>query len=447
MKRPIFPWMAVAIVAICMASCQPSDAWKEKANNPALIHDGMKRLTEIIKYDIFPPPVASRIYGYAAVAGYEGMVAGYPDYQSLAGQVGGLTLPPQPEADKAYCFPLAGINAMLTVGKALVFSENSITALEEEQLAHFKDLGIPDDVYQRSLAYGQQVAQHILDWSKKDNYAQTRSLPKFTITQQEPARWVPTPPSYNDALEPYWMTIRLWGLDSLTQFQVAPPIAFTTEPGSDFHQSATEVLETARQLSEEQVATAWYWDDNPYAVEASGHLMQARKKTSPGGHWMYIASSACQAANADLISSAATMALTAIALADGFIMTWQEKFRTNLIRPETYINKYMDPEFRPLIETPPFPEHPSGHATISAAAAGVLTELYGDAFAFTDSTEVEFGMAPRTFPSFMAAAEEAATSRLYGGIHYRHGNESGTALGKQIGTYIAQKIRVKKSAG
>jgi hypothetical protein len=419
--------------------------WQEKAAEPELLHAGVTRLSEIIRFDIFSPPVASRIYGYSTVAAYEAMAAGNPDYRSLAGQLQGLETPPAPEEGLEYCFPLAGVNAMLTVGRALVFSESRVETLEDELLAKFKDTGIPQDVYQRSLDYGWKVAQHILDWSKKDNYAQTRSLPKYTITQADPARWVPTPPSYADALEPYWMTIRQWGLDSLSQFQVAPPHPFSAEAGSIFHQAAMEVLEVARNLTEEQEATAWYWDDNPYAVEASGHLMQARKKISPGGHWVFIASAACRKTGVDVYQSAAVLALTSVALADAFIMTWQEKFRTNVIRPETYINKYIDPEYQPLIETPPFPEHPSGHATISAAAAGVLTEFFGDPFTFTDSTEMEFGMAPRTYDSFMAAAEEAAMSRLYGGIHYRLGNSSGTELGAQIGRYLARHIRTRES--
>lgn len=445
MKPNILSFSGLVFLVLIFSACRSdSGKWQEKAADPALLHAGVNRLSQIIRFDIFSPPVASRIYGYSTVAAYEALAAGNPEYRSLAGQLRGLGTAPRPLEGQEYCFPLASVNAMLTVGRALVFSVTSVENLEDELLAQYREMGIPKDVYQRSLDYGWQVAQHILDWSKADNYAQTRSLPKYTITQSDPSRWVPTPPSYADALEPYWMTIRQWGLDSLSQFQVAPPHPFSTEPGSQFHNAAMEVLETARNLTEEQIATAWYWDDNPYAVEASGHLMQARKKISPGGHWITIASSVCRDAGVDVYQSAAILALTAVALADGFIMTWQEKFRTNVIRPETYINKHIDPEFRPLIETPPFPEHPSGHATISAAAAAVLTEFFGDPFTFTDSTEVEFGMAPRTYDSFMSAAEEAAMSRLYGGIHYRLGNSSGTELGAQIGRHLARHIRTRE---
>ena len=436
--------LTLSVMLVMVTGCGNDSSWKQKASDAAVLHAGIQRLVEIIKFDIFSPPVASRIFAYSTIAAYEAMAAGDTAYQSLAGQLNGLEAVPQPENGKEYCHPLAGISAMLAVGKTLVFSESSVSDMEDEMLTSFKEMGVPQDVYDRSLDYGKRVAEHIIAWSKKDNYAQTRSLPKYTITQEDPSRWVPTPPSYADALEPYWMTIRLWALDSLTQFQVDPPLAFSTDKNSEFYQGALEVLEMNRNLTEEQKATGWYWDDNPYAVEASGHLMQARKKISPGGHWVLIASAACRQANADIMRSASVLALTSVALVDGFIMTWQEKFRTNVIRPETYINKYIDPAFRPVIETPPFPEHPSGHSTISAAAAGVLTAEFGENFSFTDSTEVEFGMAPRTFPNFIEAAKEAGVSRMYGGIHYRRGNESGTKLGLEIGTHIANSVVTRK---
>jgi hypothetical protein len=434
---------SVIIFMLLMAfACNPrSTSWQAEAMKADVLHEGIARLTEIIKIDIFSPPVASRIYAYSTVAAYEALAAGDSDYASLAGQLTDLTPVPQPLEGEEYCFPLAGISAMLVVGKALVFSESRITDMNDQMLDRFREMGIPKDVFDRSLDYGKSVAQHILEWSKSDYYAESRSLPKFTISQADPSRWIPTPPSYNDALEPYWKDQRIWALDSITQYLVDPPIPFSTDPESDFYRAAAEVVQIRQDLTQEQEDTAWYWDDNPFAMEASGHLMQTRKKTSPGGHWMFIASAACRKAEADIMTSAQALVLTSLALADGFIVCWHEKYRTNVIRPETYINLYIDPAYTPIIETPPFPEHPSGHATISAAAATVLTAQFGDNFAFVDSNGMDFGMAPRAYPSFMAAAEESAMSRLYGGIHYRHGNATGTRLGQQIGAHIATHIQ------
>jgi hypothetical protein len=205
-----------------------------------------------------------------------------------------------------------------------------------------------------------------------------------------------------------------------------------------------EIYEIVKAQKEDEIATAWYWDDNPFAMEVSGHIAFAKKKISPGGHWMNIAAHACRKANADIMKSAETYVRVATSLADGFIASWHAKYKYNLIRPESYINQYIDPEWRPLIQTPPFPEHTSGHSTISSAAATVLTKIYGDNFTFTDSTELEFGIDPRTYQSFRQASDEAGISRMYGGIHYRRGNEAGLKCGRELGQYVYDKIKTKK---
>lgn len=418
--------------------------YPQQANNPEFIHASVRRITDIIRHDIFAPPISARIYAYSTVAGYEALVPGFPEYQSLAGQLNGLKPGPQPEAGKEYCFPLASANAMLTVGKQLVFSEGDIQNLKEKIFEDFTKMNMPPDVYERSMAYGDAVAKHILAWSKTDNYAQTRSAPKFTIDTKVPARWRPTPPMYADALEPCWPKIRPWVLDSASQFKSDPPVAFSTAKGSDFYKQAFEVYTIGKAQDTTQIATAWYWDDNPFAMEVSGHLMFGKKKISPGGHWMNITAHACRIAKSDMMRSAETYVKVACALADGFIVCWAEKYRSNLIRPESYINQYIDPDWTPLIQTPPFPEHPSGHSTITAAAAAVLTNLYGDNFAFNDSTETEFGIAPRSFTSFYEAADEVGLSRMYGGIHYRRGNEAGLKCGREVGQYVFDKVKTRK---
>ena len=140
------------------------------------------------------------------------------------------------------------------------------------------------------------------------------------------------------------------------------------------------------------------------------------------------------------MKTAAAYALTSIALADGFISCWDEKFRSNLIRPETLINKHIDEEWLPLLQTPPFPEYTSGHSVISNAAAIALTSLFGENFAFADDTEVKYGLTVRSFTSFVDASEEAAISRLYGGIHYMPAIANGVTQGKSLGTYVVGKL-------
>ncbi len=433
------------LLSILFFSCkQYSKDFQQKANNAEFLHAGIRRLTDIIRHDIFAPPISSRIYAYASVAAYEALVPGFPEYRSLANQLNGLEIGPQPEAGKEYCYPLASANALLIVGKALVFSESDMDDLKEQVFESFNQMNMPPEVYERSMAYGDAVAKHVLAWSKKDNYAQTRSMPKFTIDTKNQARWRPTPPMYADALEPHWSKIRPWVMDSASQFKVDPPIAFSSVKGSAFWNQANEVYEMVKKKNVENEATAWYWDDNPFAMEVSGHLAFGKKKISPGGHWMNIAAHAARKSNSDIMHVAETYVKVSCALADGFIACWNAKYQYNLIRPESYINQYIDPEWIPLIQTPPFPEHTSGHSTISAAAATALTSLYGDGFAFTDSTEVEFGLPIRTFNSFHEAANQVGLSRLYGGIHYKQGNEAGLKCGRAVGQHVVTDLKTKK---
>ncbi|MCB9339607.1 MAG: vanadium-dependent haloperoxidase [Lewinellaceae bacterium] len=445
-KFPLFILLSCFVMA--GAGCDHSNPnWEKEAANPDHLHKSLKEITDVIVHDIFSPPVASRIYTYSTVAAYEAMVPGYPQYQSLAGQLTDLTPAPQPEAGKQYCYPLAGAKAMLVVGKALIFSEEKIDEFEKGLMADFQKVNMPKDVYDRSLAYGEAVAKHILAWADKDNYKQTRTFPKYTITDN-PARWKPTPPDYMDAIEPHWNMIRPFVIDSAQQFPPPPPTAFDMkDKNSQFYKEALEVyniMKVDTPEMENRLAIAKFWDCNPYVSHHKGHVMFATKKITPGGHWMGIAQIACKTANADIMKSAEAYALTAISLADAFISCWDEKYRSELIRPETVINTYIDQEWTPVLQTPPFPEYTSGHSVISASAATALTTVFGDNFAYTDSVEVEFGMPPRSFKSFREASSEAAVSRLYGGIHYSPACMIGVEQGKKVGSYIAEHVKMNK---
>jgi membrane-associated phospholipid phosphatase len=213
--------------------------------------------------------------------------------------------------------------------------------------------------------------------------------------------------------------------------------------GSPFYLQAKEVYDIGKSLTEDQRQIVQFWDDNPYVMHVRGHAMFATKKVTPGGHWMGITAIAARRSGADLMQSAEAYVRTAIALSDGFLSCWDEKFRSNLVRPETVINAHLDEGWQPLLQTPPFPEYTSGHSVISSAAATVLTEQFGEAFAFTDSVEVEFGIPARPYPSFAAAAAEAAVSRLYSGIHYRMAVEEGSVQGRRVGELVVERLRTR----
>ncbi len=451
MKNVMIPFRLTFVLALLLlwTGCDTSNPnWKADSDNPDFIHRSLKQITDVIVHDIFSPPVASRIYAYSTIAAYEALVPAYDDYRSLAGQLTGLENVPQPEDGKEYCYPLAASKAMLIVGKKLIFSEDKMDAFEMELMKDFQAINMPADVYERSIAHGKMVGQHINAWADKDNYNQTRTFPKYTINDN-PARWKPTPPDYMDAIEPHWNKIRPFTLDSATQFIPPPPTPFDMkDKKGKFYEEVMEVYKVmeveSEEEKEERMAIAKFWDCNPYVSHHKGHVMFATKKITPGGHWMGISQIACKTANADIMKSAKAYALTAIALADAFIACWDEKFRSELIRPETVINTYIDQEWVPVLQTPPFPEYTSGHSVISAAAATALTKVFGDNFAYADSVEVEYGMPVRKFNSFMQASEEAAVSRLYGGIHYSPACFIGVDQGKLVGEHVLSRVNMKR---
>ncbi|SRR5258706_2340602 len=432
-------------ILVFLGACSPSNdgAYKTKVQDPEFFHQSMKAITDRIVHDIFSPPVASRIYAYASVAGYEAIIHQDKNYVSLAGQLHGLGKFPQPDTTKVYCYPLAATEAMLKVGRTLIFSEEDLDKFYDKEMLKFKDAGVPSDVFERSIAFGDSVAKHVIGWSSKDNYKQSRTFPKYSIEKSE-ATWQPTPPAYMDAVEPHWNKIRTFVIDSSQQFKPQPPTSFSEKKGSQFYKEAFQVYEIGKNLTDEQRAIASFWDCNPFVMNVKGHVMFATKKISPGGHWINITKMVCQNTHADMVRSAEAYVCIALSLADGFISCWDEKYRTKLVRPETYINQHIDENWVPLLQTPPFPEYTSGHSVISTSAAVTLTSMFGENYAFTDSTEVEFGMPSRSFKSFMEASQEAAVSRVYGGIHYSPACENGKVQGRQIGEFISSKLRTRK---
>ena len=422
--------------------------FQKEAANPEFLHRSLETLTHTIKHDIFPPMIAARIYGYASVAAYEALNPQTPQYVSLAGQLNGLPELPKPETGKEYCFPLASVKAFLKVGKKMTFSEDTIDAFSKQILTDFKQLGIPKDVFDRSVAFGDTIGASIIKWSAKDNYAQTRTMPKYTVTPQNPSRWRPTAPDYADALEPHWNKIRPFTLDSAAQFKPVRPPVFDTVPSSKFYKDAFEVCKSVSDSTPERIATAWYWDDNPAATNNIGHVNFVRKKVTPGGHWLHITTYLARQKQLDIYQTSEAYVRVAIGLFDGFISCWDEKYRSEVIRPESYISKYIikrnQRDWSPIINTPPFPEYTSGHSVVSGASSTILTALFGDNVAFTDSTEVQFGLSSRSFKSFKEAADQAAISRFYAGIHYKPAIEVGLKQGESVADFILKKLKTHK---
>lgn len=431
------------LILLLIVSCTSLEYDDSKFDNPQFIHNSIKNLTDVIVYDIFSPPVASRVYSYPIIAAYE--ILRQKDtlnYNSLAYQLNGLKEIPKPQ--EPVNFNIAAIEAIRNIGKSLIFSEARYEKFYEDFYSNkiFKDL--PKKILKNSKQYGLIVSEHILNWASKDNYNQTRTFPKYTI-KSEDEFWKPTPPDYMDGIEPHWSKIRTMVIDSSSQFPAPKPFKVNLKKNSPFYGQLMEVYNVTTNLSDEQVEMAKFWDCNPYVSHHKGHAMFATKKITPGGHWINICKIVSEKSNSNDLESIRTYALVSIALFDSFISCWDEKWKTIVVRPETLINEYIDEDWLPLLQTPPFPEYTSGHSVISRASAVILTKIYGDKFSFDDTSEIEFGLPMRSFNSFIHASDEAAISRLYGGIHYEMAISNGVTQGQEIGDFISNKLMTKKN--
>ena len=441
MKRLL---LIAALAFLAFSSCKKPD-YEQIFHDPKLFSRTVFELNDVIMGNNFSPPVGSRNYAYASIAAYEVIAAGdSAHYRSLVGQINGFANVAKPEKGKDIDYQYASIIAFCKVGEAVTFPEGSMKyltdSLHQLAIAH----GMPSDMLENSETYAKAVAKSIIGWSKKDHYLQTRSMSKFAI-KDSVGRWVPTPPGYFEAVEPHWSEIRTMVMHDAKEYIVTPPPAFNvTDKNSTYYKEVMLSKHRIDSLTPEQIHIADFWDDNPQKMNVSGHVMFITKKFSPPGHWLSVVGIGAEKVKADFGTTVCAYAKTSIALFDGFIECWAAKYKYKGVRPETVIDKYFDPNWRPHLQTPPFPEYTCGHCTISAAAAEALTSVLGDHVAFTDTTELQFGIKNRSFKSFIDAANETAMSRFYGGIHFHNSCLVSHDFGKILGDSVVKKLVMKK---
>jgi hypothetical protein len=436
MKSKFWYVLSVGFFILLASACNQPET--KKLDSVDVLINNEDQLTQIIIYDVFTPPVASRIYVYSSIAAYEAMRHSN-NSPSIAEKLNGFDKMPLPDATKKYDYTLAASEAFFKVARNVkVFSVDSLNAYEKSIHDNYKS-NLDEATYAASVAFGDTIAAVVLKRAKTDGYFISRGKAKY-LGSNEPGKWRPTPPDYLDGVEWCWNTMKPMVLDSAAQFAPARPPKYDTKPGSTFHTLVKEVYDINKNLTEEQKLIAKYWDDNPFVIEHSGHMTFGNKKITPGGHWMGIAAQIIKQEKADPVKAAQTFALTSIALYDGFIACWDEKYRSSYVRPVTVIKDIIDKDWMPLLQTPPFPEYTSGHSTITASAATVLTKLYRDNLAFEDSSDYQYIGLKRKFTSLSAAAEECSMSRVYGGIHYTISVNTGADMGKQVGGLVVKKV-------
>jgi PAP2 superfamily len=373
----------------------------------------------------FTPPVAARVFGYAGVTVYETIVAGAAGHRSIVGTLPGLAELPRARG-RCTGRPPPTVHWRRS---SEPFSDRPPTRRRSSPWSRRSPSGAPARRARNTATLDgarRAVAGAVFEWSRGDggDEGQTRNFPASYRAPVGPGLWVPTPPGFQRALQPNWGDNRCFAIGNGTSCPPGDPTPYADDPASPFHREAVEVYDTVNHLSAEQEAIARFWSDDP------------GETVTPPGHSISVATQVLRGEDSSLLTAAETYARVGIAVCDAFIACWNAKYRYNLLRPVTYVRRQIDPEWLPLLTTPPFPEYPSGHSVQSGAAFAVLADLFGDAYAFTDRTHDDRGLPARQFRSFAAAAEEAAISRLYGGIHYRPAIDLGLAQGRCIGQAV-----------
>lgn len=374
------------------------------------------------------PPVVSRALGYAGLTLYEAIVPGLPTHRSLAGQLNGLATLPTPETNQEYNWPLSANAAEATILRGLWANTSDVNkklidSLETTLSANFgKD--VSPAVVSRSAAFGKSIGDALFAYSKTDggHEGYTRNFPASYVVPTGPGFWRPTSTQLIP-MQPTWGQNRSFVPINATTDAVEP-LTYSTQTNSPFFAQALEVYALGKNLTAEQKAIALFWADDP------------GKTFTPPGHGISIATQVLQKEKANLAKAAETYAKIGMATTDAFIACWRCKYKFNILRPISYINQTIDPLWTPLLATPPFPEHTSGHSSASGAAALILEDQFGANYAFSDHSHDTRGLTARSFKSFREYGEEAAVSRLYGGIHFRNANEQGLANGRRIGQNV-----------
>lgn len=420
----------IAVVAIGLSLL--SGPVSAQTDDRGVMLQWYRLVLELVRHTAtYSPPVASRAFAYLGVTSYEVVVSGNPGLTSLAGQLNGLQPLPKRKAGVVY-------DNAVVMGAALATSVRAFfanTGPTGQRAMDAMDAGLSEQiadhlsgaVVARSEAFGRAIAQHIWLWSESDGGAVVDNMgfPRNHALNPAPGHWVPTSSivQQQTPLLPDWGNNRTFAMPAGTSCALPPPPEYSEDTGSEFYAQALEVDQISKTLTDEQKVIARFWSDDPML------------SSTPPGHWVALLLTLIDREDLNEAQAADALARLGVAVADGFIGCWNAKFQYDLVRPVTYIRKFIDPAFETLLTTPPFPEYPSGHSTQSGAAATVLTAIFGDDFAFDDPTHEEDGLMARHYGSFWQAADEAAMSRIYGGIHFRAAVERGLEQGRCVGAY------------
>jgi hypothetical protein len=399
-----------------------------------------KKLLDIAMEDGFNPPVASRVYLYPHLAHYLALQKCYPQKLVAIETVIRNYSPTDIKVSATVNPEYAALLAFCLTAKKVVFSEHLVDALINDLKSRAQAQGLNENQLKSSEDFALSIFKNMESRISQDFYKETRNLQEYKSSKATPY-WKETPPDYISGLEPHWPKIVPIAIDTASIFKAKTPPLYNMDKSSEFYKMVLEVYNESIVNDSTKLATAIYWDDNPNTSINKGHMTSIIHKISPPGHWLNIVSIVNEKEKNDIFKATKTYTFTAMAMFDAIISCWYEKYTRNYIRPITVIQEHINVEWQPFIQTPPFPEFTSGHSVASAAAAGILSKIYGDNYNFTDRTQQYLGLPDRSYKSFQEAAWEVSLSRYYGGIHYMISVEEGNRQGYFIADEVWKKLQ------
>ena len=452
MKKSVllfYPVFLFLLLALFLQSCgdgkEIAPTKSVKSYNHAVATDWNKLFLQIERYAAgYRPGPAPRALGLMGFAVYEACIPGMPDYNSLADLYAGLNIPAAEDAE--YHWPTV-VNAVYAFMIPKFFPNASadfqqkIATLQAANDSKFQ-AETSSDVFLRSQKRGQDVASAVWEWSKTDPIGHDHYKDPFGsyIWQdhyKKPGDWVATVPGPGKPMGAVFGQARTWSLTEADKLS-RPPLEYSESPNSAYYSQNLEVY--AQNTPVWSYTAEWigeFWSDDLLNLTFS-----------PGPRWIAIAIQIAEQQNSNLETAIEANAKTGMALNDAAVGCWYSKYIYNVERPQTYINKFIDPNWRPGLDnpltgdkgfTPPFPAYPSGHSTMGGAGAEALASVYGYAYSMTDrchENRNEFNGTPRTFGSLYEMAQENAWSRVPLGVHLRQDCEEGVRFGTVIGRHV-----------
>jgi hypothetical protein len=409
-------------------SCKKIDHEPPKADENADVVYAWYKFMAKVQLPANPQPVVllnNRNFGFIGVGLYEAVRAGSNGSKSLSSKLYQMPSMPEPDKNKDYLWSESANTALASMFKQFLVltdaNKASIDSMEKANYMRFK-LKTSDAVLMRSQAYGRSIATAIYNWSTTDKF--NLSSVGYIIPAY-PGAWEPTPPAKASPVGPFLKDSRPFLEYSLTATAPPLPFPYSENTTSPFYKANKEVYEIGKTLTDEQKAIAnWFADVGGANVGLPAPY-----------HIISIITSVLESQHINLWQAAEMYAKTGIVLKDGGIITFRAKYQYNLIRPITYIKKHIDTAWVSHLITPPYPEYTSGLAGFYTPLIQVLIREFGN-IPVTDNAYDFRGLAPRKYHSLWQLAEEAAISRVYGGIHYRFTQNVTLQMGKEFGDNI-----------